>query len=274
MTVPQYLGLYLGRSPEQVSRQAMRGTYDQIHRTRERWQVVSMPRYPRIFRRSHRGRVFRFDPDRVTRQLAETNPLAAVAEWATPETVLEDRFLAAGLPARLSWTSRMHRVGMFLRAGEQAGYITDVADWQHPVTAIAPSAADAREMRISVATIRHYRLAHHLVALEAAMALRIADGTLPLVTRIEDDAALAAAARSHLTGRQRPGQTVSATPDLALRIGESRHAWVELLSDNYDGEDIAAKFAGLRMAVDFVATSSRVAARAAAGRPAMTCYHF
>lgn len=278
LTIPQLLAIRLARAPDRVSHSAVTLFYKRLaKRAKERHGGVErfrLVRYEGIWNRTHATTRFRFDPTRVKRALGPDSPLGRVARWATPDALLESRFLMAGLPEAWDWSRRREAVRGQLRMGERTGYVFDVAESRVPACVWRPSRAWARAQDIVQPRIKESAVDHGALAIEAALMRQRWRGEVGAITAIRSEADVVAAARKSLGRGLSAGDRLDATPDLEIEVGGGMRYMTEVLSTDYRNDDVAAKYAGVSAAVEFVATSRTVAARAATVMPAVAVYYF
>lgn len=278
LTIPQYLALRLNRLPVHVSLLATTSTsnawQDAKGRGEDGWlEGHRMTEGQHVWSRSHRGLLFRLDPARIRRRLARTNPLRLVAEWATPDDELEDRFLASAFPEPMRWADRLIHAQQAIRHGVTGGYVVAERSAEVPPRAYRPTTAWCKRHNIPQPRLKTSAIEHHQLAVEAGLIQTWArDRTLRTIAAIRSENDTTARLRQ---GQGRTdGQRFAVQADLEIELVTGARTYVEVLNRNYRNDDITAKYAGLAVPVLYVASSPTVADRVARLCPRATCHHF
>lgn len=191
---------------------------------------------------------------------ARTTGVSAILAWVQPGDVIESRYLAAGLPASLPWSTRMKRVRKFITRGLASGLFVDVETVRYPSVAYAPSPAFSKRYDIPVPRLRRLSAGHSALAIEAGLMLAEARAGIGLIVGVVGDAALSSRARNGRTNFGK-GARFDAIPDAHVVIDGARDVHVEVISTEYRRQQIAEKFAAMSYRVDFVCTSRTLAGR-------------
>lgn len=230
----------------------------------------------RVWDRTHRGTFFRFDPRATRGTLGRGNPLRRIAGWATPDLLLEDRYLLWGFPAHVSMRTRQKRVRRAIEVGATAGYITDVTVLALRPDLWTPSPTWCRQYDVPPRRLRESSATHHALAVEAALYLHGTDARDPWIVGMRNEYDTMSERRKgvrHHAARPVARPEDALVCDLEVHTKDGRR-WIEVISADYTGEEIDAKYDGIRVPLSVVATSAALARRVAPGSTARVCYHF
>lgn len=276
LTLPQLLGLVLGRVPERVSTKTLISTatrmMTEIGRLgpKAQWTFVRLRGLTGLWNRSHRTVVVEYVGHRRTGWKSST--LGSVFRWLTPGTQIESRYLIAGLPSELPWGRKEKVVRQFLTRGLANGTFTSGEEVELPVLAYRPSDHYFRKQGVAHAYTPEPVALHLAVAAEATMRTASTLASVSEIVRLISESAIRAE-RTKGKGMIRAGASLGALPDLIAELADGRRVGTEVISTDYHNQRVAEKFAGMGLTVDFVGTSRTVARRFARINDA-ACAHF
>ena len=236
------------------------------------YERVPLRAYQRIWARTHHDTLFRFDPRLVRKRATPRAIFRPLMEWVTPEMILEGRFLLTAFPAHIPYRARLAALRDGMKFGIQSGYIRICDGLSVPRWTFRPSPQWCRSTGIPERRWKESAVDHGQLALEAALSSLGSHGEFSTDgLTFEPEATSLSTSRCARTIR--PGAELGAIADLITVDGTGARRATEVISENYRGANIAAKYDGLEIRVDLVATSIPVARRvvAATGAP---CLHF
>jgi hypothetical protein len=276
LTLPQELALRLGRTSDLVSIRTTSATFNRRFRRMEEpvWECVALKHYPTIWRRTHRATTFRIVRNGGAGRLGSDNLLRQLLKWAEPDDVFEDRLLMAAYHQGWGYRRRREHVRTTLVNAERDGYITDIQEVNVSPHVWLPHARWCKHKGIRQPSVKDSALDHGALAVEAALMQQGLRDTTAAVRALRSEADLSSDLRRDHGRTVSAGERLYALPDLEIVTRGGQRFYVEVLSESYRNADMAAKYARIERAVDFVATSRTVALRVVKTNPAATCWHF
>lgn len=264
LTLPQLLGLALGRVPERVPMTQLTSfsnrlqTHIKERGDRASWEFVRIRSLALLWQRSHRSLIFRYTGQH--RGGSRASVLGQVLAWLPAGTTIESRFLSAGLPSHLDWRTRERAVRQFINRGLENGTFDEAREVIVPTLAYRPTRAFFRSHDVQRGTVPDAIVPHLAAAVEAGLRHAAARASIKEVRRLYSESAL----RSEMSqgrGMTKAGAVIGAIPDLVIELADGRRIGTEVISRSYRNQRLAEKLEGLGHTVDFVGTSTSVARR-------------